>query len=272
MGLVTLNLLCSKVRVAPLKAQTIPRLELCAVLVLVKLVAVVQASLTVKINNIFYWTDSTVVLGWLKTDVCKLQVFVANRVSQIKAIAKCGEFRHVRSEHNPADLLSRGVLPSKIIGLQYWWIGPEWLKLEESEWPNLGHEAQLELPDLRYAVVSHIATEENPKLFHFEKFSCLNRLRRAVAYSFRYVKKIRSRNFDVTSSLSPLELEHAMNALLLVLRKEIFGADMMALENGKPWKKSLLNLNPFLDKAGCLRVGVDYTWQTYLIHKNIFDY
>ncbi|XP_072378010.1 uncharacterized protein [Diabrotica undecimpunctata] len=144
-GLVTRNLLYSKVRVAPLKAQTIPRLELCAVLV----------------------------LGWLKTDVCKLLVFDANTVSHIKAIkAKCGEFKNMRWEQNLADLLSRGVLKSKIIGLQYCCIGPEWLKLEESEWPNLGHEAESELPDLKCAVVLHIATEENPKLFHFKKFSC----------------------------------------------------------------------------------------------------
>ncbi|XP_072392365.1 uncharacterized protein [Diabrotica undecimpunctata] len=67
--------------------------------------------------------------------------------------------------------------------------------------------------------------------------------------------KIRSRNFDVTSSLSPLELEKAMDALVLVSPKEIFEADMMTLETGKPWKKSLLNLNPFMEKAGCLRVG-----------------
>ncbi|XP_023241124.1 uncharacterized protein LOC111639461 [Centruroides sculpturatus] len=83
---VWVRLLTSKTREAPLKSISILRMELCAVVLLVHLLQAIQGAFQIKINSIFAWSDSTIVLSWLKADPSRLQVFVANRVSEIQSV------------------------------------------------------------------------------------------------------------------------------------------------------------------------------------------
>ena len=61
------RLLCSKVRIAPLKSVSIPRLELMAARILVNLMDTTQKALSLdsKIDEAKYWTDTTTVLYWI---------------------------------------------------------------------------------------------------------------------------------------------------------------------------------------------------------------
>ena len=53
-----------KARVAPIKALTIPKLELQVALLSARLRNEVQRALTLQIEKTFMWTDSTTVLQW----------------------------------------------------------------------------------------------------------------------------------------------------------------------------------------------------------------
>lgn len=64
-GDITCKLLCSKSKVAPLSVLSIARLELCAAVLLSQLAAhKVSSALPVHIDEIFLWTDSTIVLQY----------------------------------------------------------------------------------------------------------------------------------------------------------------------------------------------------------------
>ena len=122
------SLICGEFRVAPIKTRTIPRLELCSMQLLVKLYEQITNAINVKIHKTYFWSDSTIALHWINTSPRLLQVFVANRVTDIQAKTKIGNWHHIRSEDNPADALSRGQLPNDFMQNELWINGPSWLK------------------------------------------------------------------------------------------------------------------------------------------------
>lgn len=57
---------------------------------------------------------------------------MSNRISEIKELTATGKWSHVLTKQNPADLVSRGVLPSVFLPNKLWTERPEWLKKNEN--------------------------------------------------------------------------------------------------------------------------------------------
>ncbi len=125
-GQIHCSLVIAKSRVAPTKITTVPRLELSAAVVAVRISDMLKGELELENIQEFFWTDSQVVLGYINNEARRFHVFVANRIQRIKESTKPTQWKYVTSEDNPADHASRG-LKSKELIASNWFSGPSFL-------------------------------------------------------------------------------------------------------------------------------------------------
>lgn len=252
------RLLVAKSRVAPIKPTTIPRLELCGAVVGARLCEKVVTSLRVNFTHVYCWTDSTVVLGWLKMLPSKLQPFVRNRVAEVLDKAGHCTWRHIPTDKNPADLLSRGVDISVLQSTDLWWSGPSFLKLPQSHWPSQHQSLELDqLPETRpqVSLSANVSNNVNYNLLDFSRYSSYLRLIRSVAYVLRFVRLCRKIK-SPTKFLSHAELQDALNVVIITCQMESFPEYQLLINNQKlPSKSSLIKFNVFIDKDKIMRVG-----------------
>ena len=64
--------------------------------------------LELNIDRTLLWTDSEIVLHYLKNEKRRLQTFVVNKVEEIKEHSPVHDWNHVPGTLNPADHVSRG--------------------------------------------------------------------------------------------------------------------------------------------------------------------
>ena len=95
--------------VAPLKQLSMPRLELQAAVLAVRLNCLIKQELTVNIEDTVFWSDSKTVLQYIANESRQFHTFVANRVSKIHDASSLAQWRHVPGHLNPADDCTRGL-------------------------------------------------------------------------------------------------------------------------------------------------------------------
>lgn len=219
-GKVFVHLSCAKTKVAPLKSLTIPKLELNTAVVLIKLVKKVTDSLDIPIHRITgaipLWN---IVLAWITTEPHLLKTFVSNRVDEIQSMSNPLEWRRVCTKKNPADLLSRGLMPKLLIACSLWWKGPSWLLQDKQEWPASADSkaATIQLPQVKVRSCSHASIRESNKLFSFEDFSDLDKLEILIAWCRRFkVNYFKSREGRQVGPLTLVEIRSANICLVKI--------------------------------------------------------
>ncbi|XP_066261262.1 uncharacterized protein [Euwallacea similis] len=230
-----LRLLTGKSRVAPAKKLTLPRLELLAAHLLAKLMNTVRQILDIQISDVRYFTDSSIVLAWLKIDPAHLKTFVANRVAKINELTKITEWAHVPSKANPADVISRGLSPRELLGCDLWFHGPEFLKKNTSRTEaNLdSHEVPVDvLPELKnnhttvYKTTS--VNSNNYGLNIFDRFSTFFKLHRVVGYICRLKNRCR-KVMNKSTALTVEELNESLLLLVKLVQRDSFEKEISDL-------------------------------------------
>ncbi|XP_020900514.1 uncharacterized protein LOC110239149 [Exaiptasia diaphana] len=194
-----------KSRLVPLKAVTIPHLELTAAVLAVRIGAMLYRELDVRIDDSTYWTDSTTVLKYLNNAQNRYKIFIANRVKTILATSTVEQWRYVEGSSNLADDTSRGLEPTDLD--KRWITGPEFLWKAESMWPRNPVDVKVckEYLDAQEIVclnsrVNGTIDVNRDFLQRFSYFSNWYRLKRAIALVLKlqskYLKNSNDQNKD----------------------------------------------------------------------------
>ncbi|GFU46390.1 uncharacterized protein TNCV_2354911 [Trichonephila clavipes] len=198
------RLITSKSRVAPIKSLTIPRLELCAAVLLAKLVKRFVAALQLETAELYLWSDSMIVLAGLRKEPMDLKTFVQNRVAKIQELYPNQLWRHVPSDQNPADLVSRGVDPDKLLQQNLWFNGPTFLS--DDDYPNRTINCREKLDEynseLKNCVNEQIENFQSVLNIHVNDFlnALLNlsnnyiTILRVLSFIFRFVENLKGIN------------------------------------------------------------------------------
>ena len=92
----------------PLKSFTVPRFELTAATIAVKMDKLMKRELWMDLKESMLWTDSTTVLRYIDNDGARFKTFVANRVSAFRENTRPAQWKYVNATSNPADHAARG--------------------------------------------------------------------------------------------------------------------------------------------------------------------
>ncbi|KAL4217997.1 hypothetical protein ACF0H5_022735 [Mactra antiquata] len=244
-------LLIGKARVAPLTVVTIPRLELTAALLSVKMSLFLKRELHLPVSKEYFWTDSRVVLGYIANEARRFHVFVANRVQMIRQSTEPSQWFYVQSKDNPADHASRGLSASALLDSS-WFTGPTFLWKRHIDFETVTPQLQLGDPEVKAVRTLLTETSDNINLLsRLERFSCWLRVVTIVARLQRLANGVKG-----THSPDVEERRHAELAIIKLIQGNAFSdtIDILSSSTSLPKTNSLYPLNPVL-KDGVLCVG-----------------
>lgn len=194
-----------------------------------------------------FYSDSTVVLGYIRNTAERFHTYVANRVETIRHHSDPDSWKHVPTTMNPADLSSRGANINQLISSR-WFNGPQFLWSEPMILPPQP-QVYLSPDDVE---VKHSSTSLTSQTLQFsldqrlKGFSNWNRAVRTIATIQKHLNKCLTQN-----------LQDVERFILKSVQAEYFSEEIRMLKSSKPLKKSssLTKLVPFLDTEGLLRIG-----------------
>lgn len=255
-----------KVRNAPVKFTSIPRLELRAAVLSTRINKTLREELDLNIQGTTYWTDNEIVLHYLKNGKRRFQTLVANRVE---------EWKHVPGILNPADDASRGINPLELVLNHRWLRGPEFLWEPESSWPNVElekipdetlelkkeasancTEVDIILKTPRAKPLSVRPAGECTLQWMISNISDWDSLRRKVAWLIRFTYFVRDLKKVSTGSLAVDNYEAATSSIARIIQLSAYKQEIKDLKSRGTVKSTshIANLNQVLDNNGVLRV------------------
>ena len=213
-------------------------------------------------NDIYAYSDSTIVLAWLDGSPQRYKIYVANRIAKTISLIPPKTWSHVPTSQNPADCASRGITAKDLVHHPLWWHGPLWLQQEPLNFPPQPAASRLkQLQDTE--------AKPHPQLCNVTvalpvdqletRSSSLLALIKVTCWIQRFMARVQQKNVPADLVLSRAEGAAAEDFLRKRSQARSFQAELQQLKATPPkllsTKSSLPALHPYLDKKQLLRLG-----------------
>ena len=265
------TLLMGKSRVAPLKYVSMPKMELTGATLSVKILTLLTRELTDYFESDVketFWTDSQVVLGYIRNNLKRFKVFVANGVRKIRDHSDVSQWKYVKTSENPADFALRGLEVKQQDKVKKWFQGPEFLWTDKTIWSdaNIDMEADNDDPELKKPGRVFLTKLEVHTVSQLTKMTsewC--KMRRIMALVILLIKKTQKRchkkaDINLCNLIDVKLLEETQSYIIKMSQNQLFHSEIDALRSSTKdislaKSSSLYQLDPFIDENGLLRVG-----------------
>lgn len=173
------------------------------------------------------WTDSMIVLHWIRSSAHKWKQFVANRVTEIQTLTDPQSWSHCKGKMNPADLPTRGLTVQDLKQSTLWWNGPSVLMSpdhsESTQEDVQQDEVKSELRSKHQIVVQLVNQDKDflKPVLCLERCSKLKTVLRVTAWIKRFIINTRS-STRVSGELTAEELNEAEKYWIKVIQSQSF--------------------------------------------------
>ena len=250
------NFIIAKTRVAPMKQQTIPRLELLGAVLLARLVYIVKEFLSRwTFENTTYCTDSKNVYYWIQS-LKKYNQYIAKLLAEINSLTSKEQWQHVDGKDNPADYPTRGMSVDQLCDSKEWFHAPSWCSdpdfCHARKCPVLVPPTECLKEELKTAH-THTVVESSglSKHINLKDYSTLGRLLSLTAYIYMFVKKfIEKKDVTYTEMLRHAEVQWVINQQKQHCSKLL---PYLKGEAKKPSASIHKQFDLFIDESGVIR-------------------
>ena len=253
----------SKSKVAPIKPQTMPRLELLAAVLGAELSKYLSNTILPKFHTsqIILWSDSQIVLSWISSSKHLRQQFIQHRVQLIRDMTSQSTWKYCPTTSNPADLITRGMDAKAFISKQqYWNQGPSWLMKPTQGWPSVT-ETKLQDSTENYTESQSISVnlaspQKSTNLLNaidITKYRTLNKTLRVTALVIHFTAKLREKT--KSNTVTAIHMKHTRIVLLQSVQQFYYGDILSQIKDkakGK-WPATIHQLGLYLDVDGLIR-------------------
>ncbi|XP_064482826.1 uncharacterized protein LOC135395636 [Ornithodoros turicata] len=226
-----------------------------------RLAKVIRSSLTNWPLKFYFWTDSSIVLQWIKGSALRWKQFVRNRVTEVQSTTDPASWRHCPGKENPADLLTRGEKMQRLSSCKRWFKGPEWLIRTTESWPNSAPKEKVEDEELEAERVKTqvlLAGNDRPttSVLSLENCSRLQFVLRVTAWVYRFINNCQPK-VKVSGPLTAEEIQRADLYWIREAQKQEYNTEMQQLRRGDGVheKSPIAELRPVLDGDHIMRIS-----------------
>ena len=249
-------------KVAPRAANTMPRLELCAAMEAAKYSSKISSELDIKPRDVFLYSDSKVVLGYIGNQEKRFAKYVSRRTQVILDHTNVEQWSYVCSVNNPADIATRAHDPHSLIS-SCWLKGPSFLQAKDYvlspqenivDLPEQLHEKKI-LKTSTCFVSESIFNSLCSRNANWLKI--LNAAK--IVLKFKCVIDNIRQHHGISLACRSGEVSDtdAMIAVIRDVQSCVYNREYSSLLSGVQIAEhnKLADLNPFLDKFQIMRVG-----------------